>query len=108
MLGAGVVNHGDAVVGFAFAFAVLPCAVACAAQVGQVAVKAHLREAFGGGLDDFVGEGAALGGVGVVNHGNAAFCTLGGQVEGFQIADGAVDLDKGGLCHLGFPLCLCD
>ena len=83
VLGAGVVDDGDAVVGFAFALAVLPCAVACAAQVGQVAMKAHLREAFGGGLDDFVGEGAALGGVGVVNHGNAAFCALGGEVEGF-------------------------
>ena len=83
VLGAGVVDDGDAVVGFAFALAVLPCAVACAAQVGQVAVKAHLREAFGGGLDDFVGKRAALGGVGVVNHGNSAFCALGGEVEGF-------------------------
>ena len=46
-------------------------------------MKTHLGETFGGGLDDFVGEGAALGGVGVVNYGNAALCALGGEVEGF-------------------------
>ena len=35
-------------------------------------MKTELAEGFGGGLDDFVGVGAALQGIGVVDDGNAA------------------------------------
>ena len=91
VLRARMVDHADNVIGFAAPVVVFAFAVARAAQVGQVAVETHLGQGFGGGLNDFVGERAALRGVGVVNDGHAAFGVLGGQIQRFQLPRAALD-----------------
>ena len=75
-------------------------AVAGAARIGQVAVKAELGERFGSGLRDFVGKGAALQRVGMVYDGDTARRALGGDVEVFDLAGGAGSVQQGvGLQH---------
>ena len=80
-----MVDHADNIIGFAAPVVVFAFAVARAAQVGQVAVETHLGQGFGGSLNHFVGERAALRGVGVVDDGHAAFGVLGGQIQSFQL-----------------------
>ena len=100
MLCAGVVDNGNAVLRFATAVVVFAFAIAYAAQIGQVAMEAELAEGFGGGLDDFVGVGAALQGIGMVDDGDAAgglLCAW--QVDGFQQTGRAGDLNDVGFEH---------
>ena len=103
MAGAGVIGNGDAVLCFAATVIVRAFAVSRAAQVGQIAVVTLGAQGFGGGLDDFVGECAALGRVGVADDGDAAFCALGGQIQCFQIASGTGDGDGGLRVEHGCP-----
>ena len=100
---AGVVDNGQAVFRFATAVIVFAAAVADAAQVGQVTVEAQPVEGFGCGLDDFVGVGAALQRVGVVDDRHALRGGLRRQENGFERADGAVDAQNFRLVHDGVP-----
>ena len=61
-------NHRQHIFNLAHAIVVYAIAVAHATQIGQITVIALFTQGFGHGLDDFVGVGAALGGIGVVNH----------------------------------------
>ena len=100
MLRTGVIDNSNAVLRFATAVVVFAFAIAYAAQIGQVAMEAELAEGFGGGLDDFVGVGAALQGIGVVDDGNAAggfLCAW--QVDGFQQTGRTGDLNDVGFEH---------
>lgn len=84
MLGAGIVDDGEAVLRFAASVIMCAFAAAYAAKVGKVAVEAELAQCFGGGLDDFVGVRPALEGVGVVDDGNTACRYLFGRdMDGF-------------------------
>ena len=91
MAAAGVVDNGQAVFRFATAVIVFAAAVADAAQVGQVTVETEPVEGFGCGLDDFVGVGAALQRIGVVDDRHALRGGLRQQENGFERAGGAVD-----------------
>lgn len=64
MLGAGIIDDGEAVLRFAASVIMCAFAAAYAAKVGKVAVEAELAQCFGGGLDDFVGVRPALEGLG--------------------------------------------
>lgn len=56
-------------------------------------MKAEFGVGFGGGLNDFVGECAALSRIGVVDDGHAACGAFGGEVNRFELADWTCDDD---------------